>query len=204
MKRFLFVADSEVKAALDPVAETVSGGGIVLLPTESFYGLGADPSSHEAADRICSLKGRPTEMGLPVLAADWQQVDRLARVPGRFRAKLARLWPAPVTVVVETAVDLPAARMGTLAIRIPNHAPLRALLYRTGPLTGTSANCHGDPPCVTVGAALASLAAEPDVVLDGGTTAGGEPSTLVDLTGPDALILRAGAGRWEDAESIFE
>jgi tRNA threonylcarbamoyl adenosine modification protein (Sua5/YciO/YrdC/YwlC family) len=143
-------------------------------------------------------------MGLPVLAADWQQVDRLVHIPERFRVKLARIWPAPVTVVAEAAVDLPAARKGTLAVRIPDHAPLRALLYRTGPLTGTSANGHGDPPCVTVEAALASMAAEPDVVLDGGTTFGGEPSTLVDLTGPEALILRAGAGRWEDAESIFE
>ncbi|MEJ2190016.1 MAG: Sua5/YciO/YrdC/YwlC family protein, partial [Acidobacteriota bacterium] len=86
-----------------------------------------------------------------------------------------------------------AARAATLAVRIPVHTLLRALLYRVGPLTGPSANYHDGPPCTDVDQALGSLDGAPDLVLDAGTTAGGEPSTLIDLTAPEPRVLRRGA-----------
>jgi L-threonylcarbamoyladenylate synthase len=172
---------------------------VVLLPTESFYGLGVDPHNEGAVARVYDMKGRPPEMGLPVLCADWQQVESLVVVPGRFRVKLSRLWPAPLTVVLPTVASLPAARTGTLAVRIPAHGLVRALLYRVGPLTGTSANRHGAPPSTTVDGALGSLVGEPDLVLDGGPTAGGEPSTLVELSRDEPIVLRPGAGSWYEA-----
>lgn len=199
MIRLPFVEAADVVEAVQSAAATVSDGGVLLVPTESFYGLGADPLNEAAMRRIFLMKERPPELGLPVLCADWQQLEALVAVPSRFRPKLSRLWPAALTVVLPILSAVPAAQGGTLAVRIPGHAGLRALLYGVGPLTGTSANRHGDPPFTTVDGALASLAEAPDLALDGGATAGGVVSTLVDLTGSEPEILRPGACPWEEA-----
>lgn len=176
----------------------VAEGGVLLLPTESFYGLGADPRQSSAVDRVSFLKGRGSEHGLPVLCADWQQLEMLVVVPDRFRVTLSRRWPAALTVVLPARGDVAAAINGTLAVRIPAHDVLRALLYLVGPLTGTSANRHGVAPGVTVEEGLQTLLEEPDLVLDGGKTAGGEASTLVDLTGESPQVLRPGTCLWEE------
>ena len=198
MIRLPFVEPGDVVEAAEVAGATIDQGGVLLLPTESFYGLGADPWSEAGVERVFSLKARPEELGLPVLCADWQQVESLVVIPDEFRVKLARLWPAALTVVLPTVEEVPAARRGTLAVRIPAHAELRALLYRLGPLTGTSANRHGDAPSTTVDGALASLAELPDLVLDAGATAGGQASTLVDLGWGEPEILRSGACAWEE------
>lgn len=198
MKILPFVEKEEVVAAIPAAVEVVSSGGVLMIPTESFYGLGADPLLEQAVARICDAKNRPAGLGIPVLCADWEQLKGLVNVPERFRIKLSRLWPAAVTVVLPTASGCPAARSQTLAVRIPDHAALRALLYCTGPITGTSANRHDHPPHTTVDGALESLLEAPDLVLDGGPTAGGEASTLVDLTGDEARILRPGDRQWDE------
>ena len=198
MRRLPFSTPEEVAAAVLAAADVVADHGVLLLPTESFYGLGADPAYADSVARICAMKGRPPDLGLPVLCADWQQLESLVIVPARFRVRLSRSWPSAMTVVLPSTAGLAAARGGTLAVRIPAHAPLRALLYRVGPLTGTSANWHGDPPCSTTNGAIDSLTGAPDLVLDAGQTQGGEPSTLVDLTGKNPAILRPGACNWED------
>jgi L-threonylcarbamoyladenylate synthase len=199
MIRLPFVEPGDLAEAVHACRATVfQGGGVVLLPTESYYGLGADPWSEVGVARIFTMKERPGELGLPVLCADWQQLESLVTVPEKYRVKLARLWPAALTVVLPIVGDVPAARSATLAVRIPGHAELRALLYLLGPLTATSANRHGDPPSTTVDGALASLAEAPDLALDAGATAGGEVSTLVDLSRGEAEILRPGACAWEE------
>jgi L-threonylcarbamoyladenylate synthase len=196
--RLPFAENGDVLEAIEAGRATVEQGGVLLLPTESFYGLGADPWSKTAVERIFSMKVRPAELGLPVLCADWQQVEALVEVPDVFRIKLTRLWPAALTVVLPTVGDIPAARSGTLAVRIPDHPELRALLYRLGPLTGTSANRLGEPPSTTVDGAVATLADTPDLALDAGATAGGKTSTLVDLSRGEPEILRPGACAWEE------
>jgi tRNA threonylcarbamoyl adenosine modification protein (Sua5/YciO/YrdC/YwlC family) len=196
--RLPFVEHGEVVEAIEVALPTVTRGGVLLLPTESFYGIGADPRNEKAVARVFRMKARPGELGLPVLCADWEQVESLVMVPDAFRVKLSRLWPAALTAVLPIDHDLPAARRGTLAVRIPAHAELRALLYRVGPLTGTSANRHGDEPSVAPDGALASLAETPDLVLDSGSTAGGLASTVVDLSRGTAEILRPGACDWEE------
>jgi len=175
----------------------VERGGVLLLPTESYYGLGVDPRRATAVERIHTLKARPSGLGLPVLCADWEQLESLVVVPEIYRARLSAAWPAPLTVVLPSRVPSAAARAATLAVRIPDHSLLRALLYRVGPLTGTSANRHEWPPCTDVDQALGSLDGAPDLVLDAGATAGGEPSTLVDLTAPKPRVLRRGAWTWD-------
>lgn len=198
MIRLPFVEPGDVADAIEAGRATMGQGGVLLLPTESYYGLGADPWSEAGVEKVFYLKARPAELGLPVLCADWQQLESLVMVPERFRIKLSRLWPAALTVVLQTVAEIPAARSGTLAVRIPAHAELRALLYRVGPLTGTSANRHGQSPSTTVDGALASLVEKPDLALDAGPTAGGQPSTLVDLSRGEPEILRSGACAWEE------
>jgi L-threonylcarbamoyladenylate synthase len=134
---------------------------------------------------------------LPVLCADWQQVEGLVSVPERFRVRLSRIWPGALTVVCPCVCSAPATRSGTLAVRIPAHDLLRALLYRVGPLTGTSANRHRAAPPTDVEAALGSLVRPPSLVLDGGPTAGGSASTVVSLCDDEPRVVRQGAVDWE-------
>lgn len=198
MRRLPLDDHSGVAATAREAVPVVAEGGVLLLPTESFYGLGADPRQAAAVERVCFLKGRGSEHGLPVLCADWQQLETLVVVPDRFRVPLSRHWPAALTVVLPAKGDLAAAVNGTLAVRIPAHDVLRALLYLVGPLTGTSANRHGEAPGVTVEEGVRTLIEEPDLALDGGRTAGGKPSTLVDLTGECPRVVRPGSCLWED------
>ncbi len=198
MKRLPFVATEEIVASLSLAVEVVSAGGVLVVPTESYYGLAADPRRQESIHSIHALKGRPAGLGLPVLCADWQQLEDLVIVPERFRTKLSRIWPAAMTIILPARDPIPAATAGTLAVRIPDHPGVRALLCRSGPLTGTSANGHKKPPCVLIDDAIRSLTSEPDLALDAGQTAGGEASTIVDLTGDLARIVRAGRVPWDD------
>lgn len=199
MKRLPFVEPEEIIASLNFAVEEVSAGGVVVVPTESYYGLAADPRRRQAVERIHELKGRPATLGLPVLCADWQQLEELVFFPEPFRLKLSRIWPAAVTAILPAREPIPAAAAGTLAVRIPGHSGLRALLYRCGPLTGTSANAHKMPPCASLDEVVRSLKSEPDLALDAGQTAGGKPSTIVDLTGDVPRIIRVGRTPWEDS-----
>lgn len=203
MIRLPFVKPDDVAEAIRAARALVAAGGVVLLPTESFYALGANPSNAAGVARVVAMKERPPTLGLPVLCADWRQLESLVVVPDTFRVRLRRLWPAPLTAVLPTVAELPAGRGGTLAVRIPAHPELRALLYGVGPLTATSANRHGDPPFVTVDGALGSLALAPALALDGGETAGGAVSTLVDLSRETPEVLREGACGWDEPYPVF-
>ncbi len=198
MKRLPFNENHEILAALDLAVKVLGDGGVAVVPTESYYGLAVDPRLERSVRAVHALKGRPADLGLPVVCADWQQVEELAVVPERYRVKLSRIWPAALTVILPARAEIPAAVQRTLAVRIPAHAALRSLLYRRGPLTATSANRHGKPPCVTIDEVLRSLTGEPDLALDGGRTPGGETSTLVDLTGDSPRLVRPGRVSWEE------
>ncbi|NOZ79902.1 MAG: threonylcarbamoyl-AMP synthase [Acidobacteria bacterium] len=189
--------DDAVRASLD-VRRIRGAGGVIVLPTETFYGLGADPASPEAVARIARMKARPAGMGILVLCAGIEQVERLAEVPDRWRLTLEKTWPAPVTVILPARTALPAATGGTVAVRVPAHGPLRALLEVAGSLTGTSANRHGRPAPLMAVEAAATLVEPPDLVLDGGRTPGGSPSTIIDLSGDVPRLVRRGAWRPTD------
>ena len=198
MIRLPFADPHEIKSAVGVAAEVVAAGGVVLIPTESHYGLGVDPRQREAVEKLFELKGRPEGLALPVVCSDWDQVESLVNVPDLNRLKLARIWPAALTVVAPCNFPVAASSTDTLAVRIPNHDGLRALLYRVGPLTATSANRHGEPPSPTVEAALDSLLGAPDLVLDAGDLAGGSVSTLMDLSSEEAREIRSGPVLWDE------
>jgi L-threonylcarbamoyladenylate synthase len=195
--RIELTENGHLPAAAAAAGEVVRRGGVVVVPTESTYGLGVDPANAAAVTRVFELKMRPPDRALPVVCCDWQQVRDLVRIPDACRVRLSRIWPAALTVIAPCQRRLPAATGDTLAVRIPGHPLLRALLYRVGPLTATSANRHGVPACIDVDGALASLAGDPDLVLDGGPLAGGRASTLVDLTLDPPRVIRVGPVAWE-------
>ena len=187
-----FTLPAHLPAAVAALREAMARHGVIALPTEPFYGLAADPSDEEAVTRVFAIKGREAGKALLVVAANVAQACELADVDEIRRTALAAAWPAPVSVVLPARRGL-AAAAGTIAVRVPDHALLRALLARVGPLTATSANRSGAPPCATPAAVAAALATDIDLLLDGGATPGGLPSTLVDWTGDRPVALRPGA-----------
>lgn len=198
MTRLPFTEPDEIRRAVAAAVSVVARGGVLLIPTESHYGLAADPRRADAVDAVYALKGRPGALALPVVCCDWEQVDGLVAIPAVHRVKLSRTWPAALTVIAPCRRSVAASPTATLAVRIPAHDGLRALLYRVGPLTATSANRHGEAPSPTVDAALASLEGRPELVLDGGELAGGTVSTLVDLSGDEPRELRSGPVSWDE------
>jgi L-threonylcarbamoyladenylate synthase len=187
-------ADEEGAAA---AAAVLCQGGIIVVPTDTVYGLAARPDDETAVTAVYRAKGRPDGMHLPVLAASLDQVRALGVEFGDDAARLAALWwPGPLTLAFGFARDSerPTWLAGRVevAVRIPDHEFLRALLTSTGPLVVTSANHHGDPTHRTAGDAAASLGASVDLIVDGGRLAE-VPSTLVNVRGTEPVVEREGA-----------
>ncbi len=193
-------------ASLRRAAAALVDGAVVAVPTDTVYGLAADPSQPDAVARLFALKGRPDDVPIPVLVAGPEQVALVAGALESAAAELAaRFWPGPLTLVVPRrpgfTVDLggpPAARR-TVGVRRPDHPVVVALCELLGPLAVTSANLHGAPPATTADEVVAAFsgADRPEVVLDGGTCRG-TPSTVVECRGPASRCLREGALAWAD------
>ncbi|MGE5414481.1 MAG: L-threonylcarbamoyladenylate synthase, partial [Syntrophomonadaceae bacterium] len=168
------------------------------MPTETFYGLAADPLSGQGVRRVLALKGRDSDKPLLVLFSSREQLVRLGvTASDELLDRCFAIWPAPLTVVLPLSRPIPAS-LGTssLGVRLPAHDALRALLARTGPVTGTSLNRSGEPPCADADSAARVAPEEIDVLVDAGKTPGGLPSTLVDATVSPPRLLRAGAFPW--------
>ena len=164
-----------------PLAEILLGGGVVLMPTDTIYGLHAVATNAAAVARIAELKGRGDDKPFVVIAAS---ADQLRRFGAEVPAELETLWPAPLTAVLRRGE-------GTVAARVPDLPWLRALLARTGPLVSTSANRAGEKPISEIVELAPDVAAGIDAGLDGGRREG-KPSTIVDFTGASPHIVREG------------
>jgi L-threonylcarbamoyladenylate synthase len=176
---------------------TLEAGGLVALPTETLYGLAADAFNTEAVLRINRIKEKSTGAPILLLMADPSQVDAVAtHVPHRFHELTQLFWPGPLTLVIPATDQVPRAvtgGTGTVAVRVPGLALPRRLARALGrPITGPSANLHGQPPCRTALEVAAAFGEALDMVLDGGPTAAGKASTILDLTGAEPRILREG------------
>jgi len=182
---------------VQPLVDLVRRGGILVIPTESSYGLGVDPRSPAGVEAVFAAKRREQRKPLPVVAASLDQLRVIGIDPQAPEvAPFAPLWPAALSVVAPLAAPLPAAAGDSrLAVRVPAHEPLRALLAALGtPLTATSANPSGEPPILAPGADLDRLLDGFDAVLvDGGRLPGGPPSTLVELQAGKLRLHRAGS-----------
>lgn len=190
-----------VTRSVAEAANALRRGGIVVYPTETFYGLGALAGDAAAVARLGAAKLRPEGKPLPLVAADagaafatWQDVPPAARILA------AAFWPGPLTLVARAAPGLPAAvTLGEgVAVRVPGSATARELCRLAGgAVISTSANPSGGPPPASPDALDPALLARVDLVLDGGPTPGGLPSTVVALEGEGARLVRAGAVAWE-------
>lgn len=178
-------------------AAAINRGEIVAFPTETYYGLAVDALDARALDRLYSFKGRGAEKASALLVADFAMFAELcAEVPARARALAATYWPGPLTLALPARPDLPAAIVhdGFVAARVSSHPVAHALVVVIGrPITATSANPAGAGPARSAGEAIAHFAGKDFILLDGGQTPGGPPSTLVRLRGDKFEILRRGA-----------
>jgi len=178
--------------------EVLGKGGVAAVPTETYYALAADPFHAVGVKRVFEIKGRSFTKPLPVLFATREELSRLgvAASPGALE-RYFRLWPAPLTVIFPIREPIAASRdRTTLGVRLPAASALRILLASVGSLTGTSVNRSGNPPLDDPDAVEALFRGELDVLVDGGRTAGGKPSTIVDATVDPPVVLRPGAYAW--------
>lgn len=186
---------------LAAAAAALHRGVVVGLPTDTVYGLAADPFSRQALALLFRLKGRPGVKPIPLLAASAEQAERVGILGEAARQAAARHWPGALTLVLRRAPGLPEwigdAGRDSVAIRVPDHPTALDLLAEVGPLAVTSANRSSRPPAADHIGARAVFGDEVAVYLPG-SGAGGASSTIVDLTGPAPRLLRAGPVTWEE------
>ena len=187
--------DPPPAAAIAMAVDALSGGDIIAMPTDTVYGLAADPFHTGAADRLFRLKGRPRHVELPVLVASEEQALSLCTaVPPEARRLMERYWPGPLTLVLPRRPDLDAD-LGeedvTIGIRCPAHPVPLAICAEVGPIATTSANRHGEPVITTAEGVAKAFRHEIALVLDGGNC-DQLPSSVVDCTGGAPKVLREG------------
>jgi len=185
-------------ADLAAAARVLRAGGLVAFPTETFYGLGANALDPEAVARVFRAKGRPADKPLLVLVSSVEMAAGIVTdVPERARRLIARYWPGPLTLILRARPDVPVAVTagpGTIGLRIPGHPVARALVQAAAlPITAPSANPHGGPSPCRAAEVVAGLGDRVDLVLDGGATVGGAPSTVLDVTSDPPRVVRPGA-----------
>ncbi|NLI70457.1 MAG: threonylcarbamoyl-AMP synthase [Firmicutes bacterium] len=189
-------------------AEIIKRGGLVAFPTETVYGLGADPGNDRALERIFAVKGRPAGKPLIMHIADFSQVAALAHEPPAEVAKLAgTFWPGPLTLVLkkrERISPLVTAGLPTVAIRMPAHPAALALIEECGfPVVAPSANLSGTPSPTEAAHVIEDFAGKIDAILTGGRCPIGIESTVLDLAGEKPVLLRPGSiGREELASCL--
>ena len=185
-------------AALADAVAALRAGHVIAFPTETFYGLGAAALTSAAVRHIFEVKGRPEDKPLLVLVDSIAMVERLAiEIPERARALMERHWPGALTLVLSARPDVPSgvtAGSGTVGVRLSAHPVAQALVRALGqPITAPSANPSGLPPPRTAAEVVGYFPRGLAIVLDGGATAGGAPSTVLDVTVDPPRVLRAGA-----------
>lgn len=175
--------------------EILASGGIIAFPTDTVYGLGALAFDNAAIESVYTAKDRPLEKAIPILIGDLSDLDKVGfDIPDMALRFASRFWPGPLTCVIPKKLTLPRAvsATSTVAVRIPDHPDALALLQAAGPMAVTSANISGAQNPLTAQDVYDQLNGRIPLILDGGRTPGGIPSTLVDCTGEKPVILREG------------
>jgi L-threonylcarbamoyladenylate synthase len=180
----------------------IHAGGIVGFPTDTLYGLAVDPRSALAVGRIFLSKQRSQDRPIPLVAGSVEQVRESAGTLTPLGERLASgFWPGPLTLIIPASRSLCREvhlGAGTVAVRVPDHAVARALALAAGhALTSTSANVSGRDAPASADEVAVALGGAIDVLIDAGPASGGLPSTIVDVTGAEPVLVRAGAVPWE-------
>lgn len=202
MLRLRINASTPEASILARAAQTIRASGLVALPTDTLYGLAVDPFDAKAVGRVFAVKGRTADRALPLIAADAAQVEALlGELPPLARMLAQCFWPGPLTLLVaapDRLVESVSGGTGRVGVRVPAHAVARGLcLACNRVLTATSANISGHAAPDDPDDVAAALGTQVDVLLDAGRTAGGAPSTIVDVSDGGPRLVRGGAIAWE-------
>ena len=185
------------EAGLAAALAAVKGGRLIVMPTDTVYGIGADAFDNDAVAALLAAKHRGPDYPTPVVVGSWDTVTGLVRdADARMKALVEAFWPRGLTIVTHQAPSLPwnlGDTRGTVALRMPLHPVAIELLQQTGPMALSSANVHGQPSALSAAQAREQLGDSVSVYLDGGPATIGTSSTIVDLSGRRPHILRHGA-----------
>jgi L-threonylcarbamoyladenylate synthase len=204
MKTIIFSAgDGD---AISHALEILNRGGLVAFPTDTVYGVGSLAFDERAIESIYAAKDRPVEKAIPILIGGPEDLDKVTADIPPIAAKLAaRFWPGPLTLVVPKHPKLPdvVSAAPTVGVRVPDHPVARALLRAAGPMAVTSANISGGANPKTAGEVSRQLNGRIPLILDGGETPGGVPSTVVNCLGTEPVILREGPVTLKDIQFVL-
>jgi tRNA threonylcarbamoyl adenosine modification protein (Sua5/YciO/YrdC/YwlC family) len=189
-------------------AELIRGGEVVAIPTDTVYGLAADPFNAAAVQKVFAAKGRPPDAPILLLVDSLQMAAGLAkRLPPLFDSLAGRFWPGPLTIVVDAHASIPpivTAGTARVGIRLPAAPVVRALVSALGhPITGTSANISGEPECRSAQEVADAMGERIPLILDGGPALASTPSTVVGLSSDSWNIIREGEIRRTELEQFF-
>jgi L-threonylcarbamoyladenylate synthase len=209
MRRVFVDAGAPQRDALQEAAKWIRNGGLVALPTDTLYGLAADPFRGDAVRRLFAAKGRGASQAVPLIAADVEQIAaHLGTLSAAAHHLASRFWPGPLTLLVPAPAALAAgvtAGTGRVGVRVPAHDIARAICRAADrPVTATSANRSGEPPTADPDEVEKTLGDVVDLLIDAGRTPGGAPSTIVDVTGPAPALVRGGAIPWDEIEAWLD
>ena len=192
---------------IEAAVAALHAGELVVLPTDTVYGLGVDAFSADAVTTVLLVKGRGREMPPPVLVQSQRTVDGLAtNIPVYVRDLIEAFWPGPLTIVLQSQSSLMwdlGETNGTVALRMPNDEVALRLLAEVGPMAVSSANVSGQPPAKTAQEAEAQLASSVSIYLDAGPRPGGLASTILDCSNEAPVILRAGAVSFDQIQEVL-
>lgn len=206
MRRVFVNPKAPHRDAVQEAAARILRGGVVALPTDTLYGLAVNPFQREAVARLYEVKGRPVDRALPLIADDVAQVTTaFGALPAVGERLAAVFWPGPLTLLLNaprTLVPAVTGDTGRVGVRVPADVVARAVCRAAGiPVTASSANISGAPATPDPDVVERTMGARIDLLLDGGVTPGGAPSTIVDVTGPELRLVRAGAIAWEEIQA---
>lgn len=194
---------------IDYAATFIQRGQVIGIPTDTVYGLSADPFNLSAIEQVFHVKGRPDTRALPILVSSIEQAATLARdLPEGFLRLADKFWPGPLTIVVEATHRLPlkvTGNSGRVALRWPNSPIATALIDASGgPVTGTSANLSGYPTCTNAAQIVEQLGERLQLVLDSGETGATQGSTIVRVDDDHWSIIREGAVTEPEIKKVLE
>ncbi len=187
--------------------QILRSGGLVAFPTDTVYGVGSLAFDDKAVRSIYIAKGRAAEKAIPILLGDAADLEKVAlTLPDSARRLAERFWPGALTLVVRKRPELPEAvsATDTVGVRVPDHPVARELLRAAGPMAVTSANMSGQASPWTASEVLQQLAGRIPLIIDGGRTPGGTPSTVLDCTQEHPMVLRAGPITLEDVRAALK
>ncbi|MDY5785632.1 L-threonylcarbamoyladenylate synthase [Corynebacterium sp.] len=191
------LTDEGRERGLKAAVEAARAGQCVVLPTDTVYGIGADAFNNDAVARLLATKRRGPDMPVPVLVGSWMTIQGLVReFSDTAKTLVEAFWPGGLSIIVPEAPSLPwnlGDTRGTVLLRMPNQPLAIELLREVGPMAVSSANLTGHQPPTTAAGAQHQFGDSVPVYLDGGEAEVGEPSTIIDISGPAPVILREGA-----------